>query len=188
MKIILSLLLLDLVSCGIEEENPIQVEVITADGETLHSWNGYHWSGSNLNVTVYNKVTNTLYNIPAAVSEWSGLGTPIQPRMTTSSTTAKITVVEGFNPRWLGLATIWLDSSGHIVKGEVKLNTKLLKRYGPAVADHVLCQELGHTLGLDHNHDDIGTCMNDLTAVSNPAPYPNAHDAEELNLIYSHLD
>ena len=187
MKYLWCLLVIAVVGCGTEEPG-VQVEVIKADGEALHSWGGYHWNSSNLNVAVYNKVTNTLYNVPAATSEWSDLGTPVQFTMTTNSAVAKVTVLEGFNPRWLGLATIWLDSSGHIVKGEVKLNTRLLKKYSPLVADHVLCQELGHTLGLDHNHDDMNTCMNDLTAVSNPAPYPNAHDTEELNLIYNHVD
>jgi len=187
MKYILGLLLVVLIGCGIEEPG-VEIEVIGANGEALHSWGNYHWSSNNLNVQVYNKVTNTLYNVPEAVSEWANLGTPIQPTVTATSTAAKVTVLEGFNPRWLGLATIWLDSSGHITKGEVKLNTRLLKKYGPVVADHVLCQELGHILGLNHNHDEIDTCMNDLTAVSNPAPYPNTHDAEELNLIYGHTN
>jgi hypothetical protein len=59
----------------------------------------------------------------------------------------------------------------------------------------VVCQEIGHTLGLDHQDENFdntnsGTCMdytsNPLGPPSNE--YPNRHDYDELEIIYSHLD
>ena len=63
-----------------------------------------------------------------------------------------------------------------------------------------MCQEIGHTFGLDHqditfDNPNLGTCMdytNDPTAISpyngQDNEYPNDHDYEELGIIYSHLD
>ena len=51
---------------------------------------------------------------------------------------------------------------------------------------HVLCQEIGHTLGLDHR-TGAGTCMNarynDVASM-----HPDAHDYAELEGIYAHVD
>jgi hypothetical protein len=58
-----------------------------------------------------------------------------------------------------------------------------------------MCQEVGHTFGLDHqdenfNNPNLGTCM-DYTSDPDGPPtneYPNAHDYDELDSIYAHLD
>ena len=65
----------------------------------------------------------------------------------------------------------------------------------------VVCQEIGHTFGLNHQDEDftnanLGTCM-DYTSdpdgtVANPDQlsneHPNTHDYAQLESIYSHLD
>jgi hypothetical protein len=59
----------------------------------------------------------------------------------------------------------------------------------------VICQEPGHTLGLDHQDENfyntnLGTCM-DYTANPLGPPdneHPNQHDYDQLAKIYSHLD
>ena len=58
-----------------------------------------------------------------------------------------------------------------------------------------MCQEVGHTLGLDHQDEvfgnaNLGTCMDYTSLPSGPPSneHPNAHDYEELEIIYSHLD
>jgi hypothetical protein len=185
MKKIILLAVALISACGAEED--IDFKVITAAGQELHAWGVYHWPSNHLSPTVVSKTTSPLYDVPGVSQEWNNLGTPIQLVMSTARK-GDVTVSESSSAFWLGLATIYLDSSGHIVKGEVKLNTRLLKKYPPAVAAHVLCQELGHILGLDHNRDELDTCMNDTSAASNAWPYPNAHDAEQLNLAYNHLD
>lgn len=151
-----------------------------------HSWNGYHWKSSSLTPTVADKTTASIYEVGVAVVEWAALGTPIQPTLSATNK-GKVVVSEGFSPFWLGQARIFLDDSGHITKGEVKLNTLLLEPLGLAAADHVLCQELGHILGLDHQRTAVDSCMND-TATVGSVTSPNAHDAAQLGVIYSHTD
>ncbi len=170
------------------------VTVASAD----HSWNGYHWekTGDTVSPSVKNKTSSSLYDVPAGVTEWANLGTPIQPTLTTAKK-GNITVSEQTSQFWLGLARIFLED-GHITKGEVKLNTTYLAYYEsngyPGIADHVLCQELGHVLGLGHNRDgDTGgtpdtTCMNDQGHLGEYTT-PNSHDTVQLNIIYDgHTD
>jgi hypothetical protein len=62
---------------------------------------------------------------------------------------------------WLGLAQIWL-SSGHIVQGVTKMNDTYfaLSKYNtPTWRNHVMCQEVGHTLGLICAHLDSSTTV-----------------------------
>lgn len=148
-----------------------------------HSWNGYHWAGSGERTpAVVDQTSSDLYEIPAAVAEWAALGTPIQP---VTATSGEVTVKEGFSPFWYGLAQVFVED-GHITKGVVKLNTRLLESEGPAAADHVLCQELGHIWGLDHL--DGATCMNDSLASLGNYTAPNSADRNTLNEIYAHAD
>ena len=160
--------------------------------------------GDNLEPTVADQTKSSLYNVPAAVTEWAVLNTPIQPQ-NTSKKNGKVIVQEGFSPDWLGLAQVFLeletDGQLHITKGKVTLNTTFLDdaEFGAFVADHVLAQELGHIWGLDHNRADLGTAMNDCgdPSITTRADWldclhapgsdsPNAHDAFQLNLIYDH--
>lgn len=89
----------------------------------------------------------------------------------------------GFNG-WLGLATIY-PSNCVITRASSKLNDSYLRntsRYSQTNVDHVACQEVGHTFGLDHNRVDTNTCMNDtiLTAGNQI----NQHDYDQLVAIY----
>jgi hypothetical protein len=50
-----------------------------------------------------------------------------------------------------------------------------------------MCQEVGHTLGLDHQDDvfdnpTLRTCM-DYTSDPSTSQHPNRHDYEELELL-----
>ena len=174
-----------------------------------HSWYSnsgepLHWKGDNLNPTVADKTSSDLYDVPAAVAEWATLGTPIQP-VNTNKKNGKVVVQEGFSFDWLGRAQVFLelDADGqiHITKGKVLLNTTFLDdpEFGAFVAGHVLGQELGHIWGLDHNHDDLDTVMNDCgdPSITTRADWlaclhaegsdsPNGHDIFQLNLIYGH--
>src|SRR5215813_11776679 len=61
---------------------------------------------------------------------------------------------------------------------------------------HVMCQEIGHTFGLDHQSTDgssLNTCMDYFSntgsnANSTLSTHPNQHDYDELVTIYTHLD
>lgn len=156
---------------------------MTPAARASNSWNGYHWASNKLQPTVKDRTSSPLYDVPAGITEWADLGTPIQPQLSNAKK-ANIKVSEGYSVFWLGIATITVDG-GHITKGDVKLNTKLLESYGSAAADHVFCQELGHILGLDHQNGD--SCMSG-GATLGLYPAPNAHDIDVLNSVYGHTD
>ena len=63
-----------------------------------------------------------------------------------------------------------------------------------AEMQHVICQEIGHTFGLDHQ-DESGssrnTCMDyhhNTSASDTKSTHPYQHDYDELATIYNHLD
>ncbi len=151
-----------------------------------HAWSVYHWRSDNLSPSVTDRTKGTFYNVDAAAQEWAASPSPIAPGLI-SKNNGNIKVSEATSNFWLGLARVFLDEDGHITKGEVKLNTMILSRpeYGPDAADHVLCQELGHILGLDHQPDS-DSCMNgaDLGDYTSP----NAHDFNTLLDIYADHD
>ena len=106
---------------------------------------------------------------------------------------------------WLGLAQIWLSGS-HIVQSTTKVNDSYFNTatYNkPAWRHLVMCQEVGHTFGLDHQDEtktnaNLGTCMdytNDPdggaggTSATDPSnEQPNQHDYDQLVSIYTHTD
>jgi hypothetical protein len=181
-----------------------------------HSWGNYHWARTN----------NNLFNLPlgdnvtlawdsylgTTATDWSTssvLDTTIVAGKTSRSncrpTSGRVEVCNyryGSNG-WLGVAQIWVNGS-HIVQGTTKVNDTYFntaKYNTPAWRNLVMCQEVGHTFGLDHqdeifNNTNLGTCMdytNDPTGkagtngtLSNE--HPNAHDYEQLATIYTHLD
>lgn len=83
---------------------------------------------------------------------------------------------------WLGLATIY--PSGCVIQAAMaQLNDTYLASYSQTAVDHVACQEIGHTFGLDHNRGSSTTCMNDLiTSAGNSI---NQHDRDTLYCIYN---
>ncbi len=90
---------------------------------------------------------------------------------------------------WLGLATIGIDNQGHIDQGSAKMNDSYDWYWTTEEKNHVMCQEIGHVLGLDHTSEDgssQGTCM-DYSNDPN-SQWPNAHDYETLASMYAHLD
>jgi hypothetical protein len=110
-----------------------------------------------------------------------------------------------YETNWLGLAQIWV-SGNHIVKGTTKVNDthyNTAKYNTPAWRHLVMCQEIGHTFGLDHqdetfNNTNRGSCM-DYTNDPDGGPggasstdrsneQPNRHDYNQLETIYAHLD
>lgn len=89
---------------------------------------------------------------------------------------------------WLGLATISGISNCVIGSASSKLNDSYLQdtaRYSQTSVNHVACQEVGHTFGLNHNRSSSTTCMNDtiLTAGNQI----NQHDRDLLQQIYASI-
>lgn len=88
------------------------------------------------------------------------------------------------NNGWLGLATI-VPSNCVIQSATAQLNDSYLGNgsYSQTAVDHVACQEVGHTFGLDHNRSANDTCMNDqILSAGNQI---NQHDRDTLFCIYN---
>jgi hypothetical protein len=91
---------------------------------------------------------------------------------------------------WLGVASIWA-SGNHITKATVKLNDTYYATASyntPAWRAMVMCQEIGHTFGLNHQDEVFGnanldTCM-DYTSSPESNQHPNQGDYDELRCIY----
>jgi len=169
-----------------------------------HAWGNYHWARTSnpFTVTVINSMTNDWDdNLNTAVSDWSQSSVmnvvqeagndDAQTRQRCRPVKGKVRACNstyGTNG-WLGLAQIWVRGS-HITQGTAKMNDSYLASgYTETNRQHVICQEIGHDWGLDHQDEsgaDLNTCMDYDDALGNA--HPNAHDYEQLELIYSHLD
>ena len=170
-----------------------------------HSWGGYHWARTSNPFTV--KLGDNLTSpwdsyLATTSSDWSVsdvLDTTVvsgQSKGNCRATSGRVEICNKAygNNGWLGVAQIWVNGL-HITQGTVKMNDTYFntaKYNTPAWKNLVLCQEVGHTFGLDHQDEDfnnlpLGTCM-DYTSDPTPNQHPNAHDYEELDIIYAHLD
>lgn len=171
-----------------------------------HSWGGYHWARTvnPFTLKLGDNVSSAWdASLALASSDWSQ-STVLDTNIVTGSTSpktcrAKLGRVEVCNSKygnngWLGIASIWASSS-HITQATVKLNDTYFntaKYNTSAWRNFVTCQEIGHTLGLDHQDEDfknsnLGTCM-DYTNSPSSNQHPNQHDYDQLALIYAHLD
>lgn len=176
--------------------------VAAGSAPASHSWGGYHWARTANPFTIKlgdNVSAGWKPYLATASSDWSKstvLDTVVvtgQAKGRCRPTSGRVEVCSGaygFNG-WLGLAQIWL-SGKHITQGAVKVNDSYFNSppYNtPEEKTHVMCQEVGHTFGLDHQDESgasLGTCMDYSTSPA--SQHPNAHDYEELEIIYSHLD
>lgn len=172
-----------------------------------HSWGSYHWArtsnpftlklGDNLTSAwdPYLSVASVDWTASAVLNTTIVAGTVTNPK-TCKATAGMVQVCNakyGFNG-WLGIASISASGS-HITAGTVKMNDSYYNTatYNtPAWRQMVLCQELGHIFGLDHQDDvfdnpNLGTCM-DYTNDPSTNQHPNNHDYVQLETIYSHLD
>lgn len=170
-----------------------------------HSWNGYHWARTTPSFTltaVDSMTANWQGQFDETLNKWSSssvldlVAVPgdesVRARKRCQAITGQLRVCNadyGQNG-WLGLASIYLDSAGHIVKGTAKMNDSYASYWTVAEMNHVVCQEVGHVLGLDHTSEDgssQSTCMDYSSSLD--SQWPNAHDYEELFIVYgNHLD
>ncbi len=174
-----------------------------------HSWGGYHWARQSNPFTLKlgDNVSTTWDSYLATTSsDWTAssvLNTTIVPGQAKPRncrpTSGRVEVCNATygNNGWLGVAQIWVSGS-HITQGTVKLNDTYFDtpQYDtPGWRNLVSCQEVGHTLGLDHqdtnfNNTNLGTCMDYTSNPYGPPDneHPNKHDYDELVTIYSHFD
>jgi hypothetical protein len=171
-----------------------------------HSWGNYHWARKSNPFTL--KLGDNVSSawdayLAETSSDWSDssvLDTTVVAGGTSARrckpTSGRVEVCSeryGYNG-WLGLAQIWASGS-HITQAVTKMNDSYFNSgtYNtPAWRRLVMCQEVGHTFGLDHQDEDfnnpnLGTCM-DYTSNPEGNGHPNLHDFQQLETIYAHLD
>ena len=182
-----------------------------------HSWGPYHWARTTPQFTLKlgNNLSSTDWagHLSATSGHWntppSGTTTPLLTAVVPGEANKRCSMVSGTTQvcngsygknGWLGLATINITGGVHITQGSAKMNDSyfLTAFYNnPNERLHVMCQEIAHTFGLAHQSEDgssQNTCMDYFSntganAISTLSTKPNAHDFEQLRLIYdSHLD
>lgn len=171
-----------------------------------HQWSSYHWNRDGvavlqLNIGDNHDTVGWSSMLDQAVADWNAFSGAYLEFAAVSGGSGDI---ESYNDNygdtgWLGLASISVQrgKNKHIVSGSSKVNEYYITLSGYDGFDqsieqqHVMCQEIGHTFGLDHNREGaVGgspddTCMNDETRPLR-YPAPNSHDDELLNDMYGH--
>lgn len=163
-------------------------------------WGNYHWARKSNPFTLTIVDSNTSDwddNLNAAMTDWaksSVLELTKEQGDESRNARKRCTMISGkihscnadygFNG-WLGLASINI-SGGHITQASSKMNDSYLKSssYNETNRQQVMCQEIGHDFGLDHQDvsgADLNTCMDYANALDNPSP--NAHDYDMLDKI-----
>jgi hypothetical protein len=174
-----------------------------------HAWGSYHWARSSnpVSLVLGDNVTSDWDSyLDTAVADWnkssvlalavvSG-GTSARKCRPTSGRIEVCSASYG-NTGWLGVAQIWV-SGDHITQATTKVNDTYFDTQGydtPEWRRLVMCQEVGHDFGLDHQDEDfgnanLGTCMDYTGDPAGPPSneHPNQHDFDELETIYAHLD
>jgi hypothetical protein len=185
----------------------VAVLAVPAGASANHSWGGYHWArtANPFTLKLGDNVSSAWDSVlQTTSSDWTQstvLNTTIvtggaKPR-NCRPTTGRVEVCNATygNNGWLGVASISITGGTHITQGTVKLNDTYFNtaQYNTTPwRNLVSCQEVGHTLGLDHqdtnfDNPNLGTCM-DYTNDPSTNQHPNKHDYDELVTIYTHLD
>jgi len=172
-----------------------------------HAWGNYHWGrtanpftlklGDNLSGVwdSYLATTSNDWNLSSVLDTTMVSGRTNPRKCGPTVGRAEVCNYKYGQNGWLGVASIWINSSSHITKGTVKLNDTYFNTstYNTAAwRNLVMCQEVGHIFGLDHqdenfNNAPLGSCL-DYSNDPNPNQHPNQHDYDLLEEIYTHLD
>jgi hypothetical protein len=188
--------------------------VVSAD----NAWGKYHWDlstqqstadpldlGDNLSTAEWNN------SLDIASLDWNNsvLKNEIGPGISNANCDPSPGRVEVCNGEyglngWLGIASIWATrgKNNHITQATTRVNDSYFKTapyHSQAWRDFVMCQEVGHVFGLDHQDENfsnvnLGTCMDytdDPDGTINGEldnRHPNQHDYDMLTEIYSHLN
>lgn len=177
-----------------------------------HSWGGYHWARTTPQFTLKlgNNLTSAdwIAHASQTSSDWNSGNSAVLTAIIAGTANKRCSMVAGTtqmcngrygNNGWLGLASINITGGTHITQGSAKMNDTYFDTStynNPNEREHVMCQEVAHTFGLDHQSTDgssQNSCMDYFSntganAGSTLSTKPNAHDFGELNIIYAHLD
>jgi hypothetical protein len=180
--------------------------VLPASTVANHAWGNYHWARQSnpFTLKVGDNVTSAWDSyLDTTIADWSQSTVLDLTKVAGAAkgkncrpSAGRVEVCNGAygNNGWLGIAQIWVQGS-HITQGSVRNNDTYFNTptYNTSAwRNLVTCQEVGHTLGLDHQDEvfdnpNLGTCM-DYTDDPSSNQHPNNHDYQQLLAIYSHLD
>ena len=185
---------------------------VTTVAHATHSWGGYHWARATPQFTLKlgNNMTTTYWpgHLAQTSSDWNSGNSAVLTAIVAGTAGKRCSMVAGTTQvcngtygsnGWLGLASINISGGTHITQGSAKMNDTYFNTStynNPNERLHVVCQEVAHTFGLDHQSTDgssQNSCMDYFSntganATSTLSTKPNAHDFAQLNLIYAHLD
>ena len=191
----------------------IAATALAGSASANHAWGKYHWartsSDGSLSLVLHNNTGSPWGSMLGTASgQWSAasmLNTTVNSTNKQAAghcdpTLGRVEVCNddyGDNG-WLGLAQIWVYRGGsHIAQGVVQLNDYYFSGGGSsyiynnsAEMQHVVCQEVGHTFGLDHQSESgasLDTCMDyyhNTSSADVKSTTPNAGDFGELTCIY----
>ena len=177
-----------------------------------HSWGGYHWARATPQFTLKlgDNMTSTDWkaHLSQTSSDWNSGNSAVLTAIVGGTSSKRCSMVAGTtqvcngrygNNGWLGLASINITGGTHITQGSAKMNDSYFDTAtynNPNEREHVVCQEVAHTFGLDHQSTDgssQNSCMDYFSntganAGNTLSTKPNKHDFDELNLIYAQLD
>ena len=177
-----------------------------------NSWGGYHWArtANPFTLKLGDNLTSADWkaHLSQTSSDWNSGNSPVITAIVAGQARKRCSMVAGTTQvcngaygqnGWLGLASINIINGTHITQGTAKVNDSYFSTAtynNPNEREHVMCQEVAHTFGLDHQSTDgssQNTCMDYFSntganAGSTLSTKPNQHDFDELNIIYSHLD
>ena len=180
--------------------------------QATHSWSTYHWARTTPQFTL--KLGDNLTaadwksHMAGTSSHWNAGNSAVLTVVVPGTSNRRCSMVAGTtqvcngkygNNGWLGLASINITGGVHITQGTAKMNDTYFSTAtynNPNEKLHVMCQEIAHTFGLDHQSTDgssLNSCMDYFSntganASSTLSTKPNAHDFEQLNIIYAQLD
>jgi hypothetical protein len=194
----------------------VAAAALAGSASANHSWGKYHWArtANPFSLVLGSNTTSPWSSMLGTASkQWNAstgpstvLNTSVGPgddkdRSACPAVQGKVEVCNADygNTGWLGVAQIWIYRGGsHIAQGTVELNDYYFSGAGgvgyaynnSAEQQHVVCQEVGHTFGLDHQDTSgasLDTCMDYWHNTSNSdlrSTTPNSGDYGELSCIY----
>src|SRR6266498_1526880 len=96
-----------------------------------HAWNDYHWARSSnpFQVNLIDQTTTADWHsrLQVAASDWS-VSTMLDASVSNGSRPVTVENADYGSTGWVGLASIWIDNSHHIIQGSVQLNEYYLNQ------------------------------------------------------------